>query len=380
MSITKRLDKDGKNRWLVRIESPDPATGKRQRVTVGTFATKREAEREAAMAISQRERGTLLNPDRTTIGELLDEFLHVEVPRTVRPENRQPYASIIKNHLLPTLGNVQARKLKVEQVEKLLADMQARGLSSSLITKTRMRLSSALKMGMRWGIVSTNVAELAKPPKITYRKVRIWTQVDVDAFLDAATDDDLWPLWLLIVETGARTSELLGLGWEDADLERGTLRFGRRTVRLLNGTPTLKDGGKSSAAARTLRLTPGTVTELRTYRDRWLARKLAASDWEGDLLFCTRDGKPLSANNLRKVFARIVRAAGIPAITPHAIRKTVITLAISNGASPKAVATRVGHADARVTIEVYSSVTASMDDALLDIVAAIVPQRSKIGS
>lgn len=380
VAILKRQPKAGKVRYQVLIDRRDPVTGTRNRMVVGTYSTKREAEKAEANATTERERGTLLKPDTTTVGELLDEYLRVEVPRTVRPENRQPYESIIKNHLKPAIGRVQARKLTVEHVEKLLAAMQARGLSSSLTTKTRMRLSSALKLGVRWGIVNTNVAEFARPPKISYRKAPIWKPADVAAFLDTAADDALWPLWLLMVETGARTSELLGLSWEDVGFDRGTLRIGRRTVRLLKGTPTVKDGGKSAAAARTIRLTPGTVAELRTARTRWLERKLAAADWDGDLLFCTRDGKPLSANNLRKVFDRVVLAAGVPAITPHAIRKTAITLALANGASPKAVASRVGHADARVTLDIYSSITSEMDDALLDIVTAIVPQRATAGS
>lgn len=375
MAIVKRATGDGKARYMVRIAVRD-ADGRRQNQTIGTYATKREAERVEREALIQHERGTLLKPDTTTIGELLDEYLRLEMPRTVRPENRQPYESIVRNHLTPALGHLQARKLTVEHVERLLAGMQDRGLSSSLITKTRMRLSSALKLGMRWGIVGTNVADLARAPKIAYKRATIWTPDHVATFLDTASDDDLWPLWLLMVETGARTSELLGLGLEDVNLDRGTLRIGRRVVRLLKGTPTLKDDGKSKAASRTIRLTPGTVAELRTYRKRWLTRTLAAPDWSGDLLFATRAGKPLSANNLRKVFDRIITAAGVPAITPHAIRKTAITLALANGASPKAVASRVGHADARVTLDIYSSITSDMDDALLDIVTALMPERT----
>lgn len=376
MAIVKRATGDGKARYMVRIAVRD-ADGRRQNQTIGTYATKRDAERAEREALIQHERGTLLKPDTTTIGELLDEYLRVEVPRTVKPENRQPYESIVRNHLTPTLGTVQARKLTVEHVERLLASMQERGLSSSLMTKTRMRLSSALTLGVRWGIVATNVADLAKSPKISYKRATIWTPDYVATFLDTASDDDLWPLWLLMVETGARTSELLGLGWEDVSLDRGTLRIGRQVVRLLKGTPTMKDGGKSHAASRSIRLTLGTVAELRTYRTRWLERKIAAPEWNSDLLFTTRDGKPLSANNLRKVFDRLVKAAGVPAITPHAIRKTAITLAIANGASPKAVASRVGHADSRITLDVYSSITSDMDDALLEIVTAIMPRRSR---
>lgn len=176
MAIRRRQPKaGGKPRYQVLIDQRDPVTGRRNRQVVGTYPTKREAEKAEAQAITERERGTLLRPDTTTVGELLDEYLRVEMPRTVRPENRLPYASIIRNHLKPTLGSVQARRVAVEHVEKRLAEMQDRGLSSSLMTKTRMRPSSALKLGMRWGIVATNVADLAKAPKISYRKAGIWT-------------------------------------------------------------------------------------------------------------------------------------------------------------------------------------------------------------
>lgn len=366
--------------YLVRVEGKrDPVTGKRRQYS-RQVATMKGAKAVEAEWTTEVARGTALVPSKATVGDLLDEYLRLEVPRTVRPENRQPYESIITTHLKPTIGEVSAQALTVEHVERLLAGMQDAGYSSSLITKVRMRLGSALKLGMRWGIVGTNVAEIAKPPKISYKKARIWTPEEVGAFLDTAADDDLWPLWLLTVETGARTSELLGLGWDDVNLDRATLRIGWQTVRLLKGVPTIKDGGKTRAASRTIGLTAGTVAELKAYRKQWLGRRLAGGpDWNPTgLLFTTAAGTPLSANNLRKAFDRLVKAAGVPEVTPRAIRKTAITLALANGAAPKAVSQRVGHSDSRTTLDVYSSVTSDMDARLLDVVTAIIPQERRV--
>ncbi len=195
MAIVERIDRNGKRHYQVRVAVRD-ASGKRTNQTIGTFGTKREAQKTERDALVERDRGTLLRPDTTTVGELLDEWIKVELPRTVRPENRQPYEIVVNRHLKPTLGDILVRKLTVQHVEKLLADMQDRGLSSSLITKARMRLASALRMGVRWGIVGTNVADAAKPPTITYKKSTIWTPEQVSTFLDVAADDDLWPLWM----------------------------------------------------------------------------------------------------------------------------------------------------------------------------------------
>jgi hypothetical protein len=139
MSIERRVYPDGKPRYLVRIDVGDAATGRRQRRTVGTFRTKKDAERAGAEAVTERDRGTLLTPEKTTVGELLDRWLEIEVPRTVRPENATAYEVVIRRHLKPALGHVLVQKLTVEQVESFYAAMHAQGNSSSLIKKCHLR-------------------------------------------------------------------------------------------------------------------------------------------------------------------------------------------------------------------------------------------------
>lgn len=379
MSITKRLDTDGKNRWLVRVESPDPVTGKRRRVTVGTYPTKREAEREHAKAITQRERGSLLVPDRTTVAELLDRYLEVEVPRTVRPENVVNYEVIIRRHVKPALGAIPVRRLTVEQVDTFYSDMQAAGYSSSLIKNAHLRLSAALRLAKRWNVVAENVCDHAKPPKMTHKRPDVWTPEEVRTFLDVAEDDGLHPYWLLAVETGARTSELLGVSWQDVNWERGTIRFGQQVIRLLHGTPIVKQDAKTEAGRRTVRVTTDTLAELRAYRTTWLERKVAAPEWENphDLVFCSASGRPLNARNVRRAFDRLVQDAGVTPISPHGLRRTHITHTIGAGANLKAIAARVGHRDLTTTIKTYQQLTAGMEDELMTIVEAIVPRQKK---
>jgi hypothetical protein len=161
-------------------------TGKRRWQTLGTFRAKEDAEKAEAQAITERERGTLLSPDRTTVGELLDRFLAVEVPRTVKPENIAPYEIVIRKHLKPALGSVPVRKLTIEQVERHYADLLAAGYSSSLAKKCHLRLSAALRLAKRWGLVAENVCEMVRPPKLAYKPPAVWKPDEVAAFLDVA--------------------------------------------------------------------------------------------------------------------------------------------------------------------------------------------------
>lgn len=378
MSITKRKDKDGKNRWLVRIETPDPVTGARRRTTVGTFATKKEAEREEAKAITKRERGTLLAPDTTTVGELLDKWLEVAVPRSVKPEQVVNYEGTVRLHLKPAFGEVQVRKLRVEHVESLYAEMQQRGLSSSTIKNCHLRLSAALKMAKRWNIVAENVCDIAKPPKLAYKASKIWTTEETAAFLEEADDDALATYWRLMIETGGRTSELLGMTWADVDFDRKTVRFGEQVVRLLKGVPFVKDGGKSESARRTVRISSDMVQLLKDERTAWLAKQLASEEWENPygLVFCSPRGRPLNARNVRRSFDRLIVQAGVTPVPPHSLRKLHITTTLAAGANLKAVQARVGHAKPDTTLRIYAQLVAQSEDALAEIVETLMPRRT----
>lgn len=382
MAVVERLDRDGKRHYQVRIAVRDPKSGKRANQTIGTYRTKRDAEKAERDAMTERDRGTLLAPDRTTIGELLDKWLAVDVPRTVKPENLVTYEIVVRRHLKPAFGDVLVRKLTVEAVERFYADLQTAGYSSSLIKKCHMRLSSALRLAQRWGLVTANVCDVARPPKITATQGKAWTPSEVGAFLIEAEGDGMHPYWSLAVETGARTSELLGVSWNDVDLDRGTVRFGQQVVRLLHGTPIVKQDAKTEAGRRTVRLTLHLTDELRTHRRRWLERRLAAPAWENphDLVFCTASGRPINARHVRRSFDRLVDASGVTPIAPHGMRRTHVTHAIGAGANLKAVAARVGHRDLTTTIRTYQQLTAGMEDELLAVVEAIVPRRAKAAS
>ena len=377
MAILKRVSKrTGKASWQVLIDRRDSVTGERKRVTVGTFRTKRDAEKAERDAMTQRDRGTLVDPSTATVAEVLDRYLEVEMPKTVRPENRQEYVIIVKKHVKPAVGHHRVQRLTAEHVDAFYADLIARGYSASLIRKCHQRLSTALRMAVRWQIVSRNVCDAVAPPRMTTKLPKIWTPEEAATFLATARagEEALLAYWTLMLDTGARTSELLGVTWADIDFDNGTVRLGEHAVRMQAGTPVVKVGGKTESAARTVRITAGTTTLLKQHRKRWLAQKTTASEWQNahDLVFVSASGRPLNARNVRRAFDRVIRRAGVPAISPHGVRKTSITCAIAAGAPLKAVAARHGHRDISTTLKTYTALTRGQEDQLLDVLEALM--------
>jgi integrase len=376
MAIVKRAAKDGRSRYLVRIAAYDPVTGKRQNKNIGTFRTKAEAQAKEREALTERDRGTLVDPKRLTMSDLLDIYLAQEMPKTVKPENQQEYRIVVEKHLKPALGHLKVQKLTAEHVDAFYGALLAKEYSSSLIRKCHQRLSTALRMAVRWQIVSRNVAETVSPPKMNAKPPKVWTPQEAARFLAVAREaqEPLLPYWNLMLETGARTSELLGVSWNDVDFERGTIRLGAQVVRLLGGTPVVKVGGKTESAMRTIRLTVPTLEMLQDYRRLWLAARVAAEEWADahELIFVSRTGRPLNARNVRRAFDRVVQLAAVPSISPHGIRKTHITASIAAGAPVKAVAARVGHRDVSTTLRTYTALTRGQEDQLMHIVEALM--------
>src|SRR5215217_1765723 len=190
-SMEERPRTSGKPHWRVRVWVDEPESGKRKLQTVGIYASKTEAQLEGARAVEKRQRGTLLQPTDTTVGELLALWLEQEMPKTVRPENQENYRIVINKHLKPGLGSIRVQRLSVQAIEAFYAKLIEARYSSSLIRKCHQRLASALKLAKRWGWIAENPCDVATVPKLIQKDVVVWTPVDSARFLAVAADDHL---------------------------------------------------------------------------------------------------------------------------------------------------------------------------------------------
>jgi integrase len=155
-----------------------------------------------------------------------------------------------------------------------------------------------------------------------------------------------------------RRGELLGLRWDDVDLDRGVLAV-RRTLgrgqdgRWEIGSPKTKSGRRSIA------LPPSARESLQRYRLRQLERRLALGPaWQDEgNVFTNETGGPLHVNRLAYRFTKLIERARVPRIRFHDLRHTSATLLLAQGVHPKIVQERLGHAKISMTLDRYSHVT-----------------------
>jgi integrase len=379
MSVQKEYDQSGKVKgWYWVIEAGNDS-GKRKRYKKRGFKTKKAAEEAEAVARVQIANGTYVEASSETVAQLLERWLTTVARHNVRPTTYEDYEGTIRIHLVPYLGNIKVQKLTPGRLQTFYSERIDAGVGTRSLQLAHRRLSQALDMAVRESIVSRNVCQIVGSPKHKPRTGQSWTEEEAIRFLETAEKHRLHPLWALELATGLRRGELLGLRWQDVDLDAGTIHI-RQAISILKGAPIVTEP-KTPAARRKIGLPPDVAEAMREHRKAWVARRLAASTWEGDLVFCTRDGKPLNPNNLYRDYNQLIAEAGVPRIRLHDARHTHGTLMSAAGVSIRAVADRLGHARTSVTLDTYSHVLPKMrDEATAAIDAALFQKRRKLDS
>lgn len=369
-SIRKRTGPQG-TAYLVRVEyPPDPLTGKRRQRSK-TFPTRKRAEAELARWLTEVYQGTALEPSKTTVALLLDRWLSDVAAHNVKPSTLEDYAATIRTHVVPALGGVIAQKLTVDQVQAFYTAKLRDGASPRTVQLCHLRLSQALRQGVRWNLLPRNVCDFAKPPRVEYQRGDVWSVDEGRTFLETADRDGLHPFWLLALKTGMRRGELLGLRWRDLDLDRGMAHV-RQSVIVFDGKPCIQTP-KTAAAQRAVKLSPDVVAALRTHRKAWLARRVAAAEWrDSDLIFCTRTGGPVNPNNIARAYEALVKRAGVRRIRFHDLRHTHATWLLQSGQPVKVVSERLGHAKVSITLDTYAAVLPAMQDRVVEALDALM--------
>jgi integrase len=193
----------------------------------------------------------------------------------VRVSTFERHEQIIRAHLAPAFGQAKLKGLTPAHVRSLHREKLDAGLAPATVRKIHSTLHKALSQAVADGLIPRNAADV-KAPRPAPKEMRPLSEAEARTFLDAAreTEDRFEPLYVLAITTGLRRGELLGLRWDDADLDRGTLRVGRALVR--EGGRHVLGETKTKRGRRRVNLTPRTVAALKAHRKRQLEERMSS--------------------------------------------------------------------------------------------------------
>jgi integrase len=350
--ISKRAD----GRYMARYTVQTPDGPKRKTIYGRKY---KEVEKKLNEARANADKGLDFDAGNQTVGEYLARWLEDSVMGSVKPVTFESYAGLVNKHVVPAIGRVRLERLSPAHLQGLYRAKLDAGLSPRTVQYIHVVLHRALKQALRWNLVPRNIAEAVDPPKIHKEEMRPLSPAEARKLLDAVREDRLEALYVLAVHCGLRQGEMLGLKWEDIDLEGGTLQI-KRT--LSGGTFTAP---KTTRSRRSVKLTAGAVEALKRHSARQADDMTRMGERYGDrgLVFASEVGTPLNRHNVSwRSFKPLLKRAGLPEIRFHDLRHTCATLLLCKGVHPKFVQELLGHATVAITLDTYSHVLPGMGD------------------
>jgi integrase len=339
VSIAKKVDSRGRARYQVYVN--DAAAKKK--LYVGTFDRPKdaeEAEYEAKRRLRLGERVT--RREEITFADLTKRWQAKLV--SVRPSTVQDYDKALRR-LRPLIGSKTVSSLTRRDVDGVITSLSAH-YAASTVRKTVVVMKMVLRMGVDHNYIDKLPIGGSRLvlPKVRKRSFQPLSRLQVDTLVASAPD--YWrPLYLVLLSTGVRRAEALGIMTSDLDLEAGVLHVRHQLVKRQ-----LVDL-KTDAAYRKVPLPMRTVIALRRHL-------LVRPDNELDLVFPTPEGKPVEPSNFyARVWIPTREKAGLPDLRIHDCRHHVASLLLSQGRSVKYVQTVLGHATASVLLDIYAHVT-----------------------
>ncbi|HEX4058550.1 MAG TPA: tyrosine-type recombinase/integrase [Galbitalea sp.] len=343
------------------------------------FKTKRDAELFLAKVEIDKSRGAYVDPARSRV--LLGEWLDVWMASRSdwRETSRERARGIVVRHIKPELGGYPLASLNHQLVQNW-AGALSKTQGPASVHKIVNVLSGALQMAVKDGRLPANPAHGLNLPKVSKASKRYLTHTEVRGLADAADalgrgiyrgqSNGYGLLVLVLAYCGLRWGEASGLRVKDIDFKRGRLEI-QHTIVEIDGIQI--DSEPKDYEARSIPVPATILAELETHVEGKEA---------GLPVFAAARGGWLRGRVFRRGWLdEAAETIGQPGLTPHELRHTAASLAISAGANVKAVQRMLGHASAAVTLDVYSdlfdsdldSVSAALDAQILRLGAT--PQR-----
>jgi integrase len=350
--VTKIRDGKPVTVYVAMWERP-PENGQRRRGTrvadteAGAWRRMREAQRAEGRTSSRSPRQT------ESVGSFLDGWLRDVVAKVRRERTLVGYRAIV-SAVPESIRSTQLDSVALGHAIQVWLnglDRHPRTLHHYAAC-----LRSAFGYAVRKGMMERNPASGLDLPAIPRTERIPLDAAKLEAFLAATRDDPLHSLWVTAAWTGMRQGELLGLRWQDVDLERNRIDVRSSLTRLpgRHGVRYVITEPKTKTSRRMVPLLPDVTESLRAVRKRQLERP---GKLDQGLVFCTDAGSPLDAAKVSRAFTRAVEDAGMPRVRFHDLRHGAVSLMMERGVDLATISAIIGHSSIATTVDMYGHLT-----------------------
>lgn len=333
-------------------------------------ATQADARRKLKQLVAQRDVGLMADPAKVTVGDYLAFWLAEVAARRVTAATLRSYEQNVRLHITPAVGKVRLADLSPIHVRRMVNAMLDAGYAPATAGLCRDVLAFALADAVNDDLLARNAAKRVPRPQTPASDTPTVTADQARQALAAA--GDRWQAGFAVgMSLGLRAGELLGLSWDDVDLDAATVRLGSQLKREAGRwvlAPT------KTRTARTLPLPQFAVDALRDRRHQQRLEQMVAARWTGNplgLVLTTYTGAPHHQNNLYREARRVCEQVGLPPMGPHRLfRHGCASLLAAMGVHPRVSMELLRHASIEVNQGVYTHVVESQLRQAADLLGA----------
>ena len=359
-SIRKRPD----GRWEGLYVAGHDESGKAIRRNV-LGKTQAEVKEKLRQAIESTQGLDVGKAEDYTVGRWVETWYELYSRPNIRESTQRYYRRFIDRHILPMLGDTKLTKLTGRQIQKMLNEVREHGrireaqkeknpgMSDSYVRGLYTMLHGCLGRAVRDRLLLRNPADDCIPPKLVKKEMKVLKPEHLGAYLKAAEELGVLPMFFLELSTGLRKGELTALLWSDLDVERKTLSVSKQAVGVKGGGVKVSPP-KTETSVRTVSVSQEALEHLLAEREKHP---------DNPYMFPSpRTGEMYHPDSIVNLHRKILKRAGLEPLRLHDLRHTFATLALQNGVDIKTVSGMLGHYDAGFTLRTYTHATDRMQE------------------
>lgn len=291
--------------------------------------------------------------DKMTLDVWYDYWID-HIKRNIRATTKRNYQSLYSKNIKDLLGNMPINKIKALHCQEVLNEMSDRGLSKGSQKGVKALLGSILLSACDNDMLSANpmkrtVETIGDDPE---ERITLSRQ-DEQKLFSRLKKSKHYYLFVLVIQTGLRVGEVIGLKWSDIDFVKGTLTVNRSVSYIKEEKKYVEFPPKTKAGHRTIPLTQIALNALMQVKQKRALSNQSINILYADYVFTTKSGLPVSKAYLDNALKVFCEKEGIAVISMHNLRHTFASRCIEAGMRPKSLQKILGHSDISITMNRY---------------------------
>ena len=389
-NIQERRNKAGKLiSYSIRVHRGRGADGKQLKPYTTTFEVlpswKEETARKKAAAFAatfEKECKEGVRADtRQTFQAYCDYAIDLKENRGIKHSTIVRYKELT-SRIYPNIGHIKLKDIRAEHLNSLYSYLSSEGLnkktggklSNKTIIEHHRLISSVLDQAVKESLIPFNPARRAQPPKNTQKDVNYFQPEEVQVICSALENEPLkWKALIhLLLITGARRGEILGLKWDKVDFDNKQIYI-CNSILYTSDKGIYEDTPKTERSKRFISVPAETISLLKQYKVMQTHEQLRLGSYFNNqhYVFTQSNGKPLHPDSVTDYLKKFSKRYNLPHINPHAFRHTMASMLYFNGVDSVSISKRLGHAQVSTTANIYAHVMEEADKKNAEILSDI---------